>query len=72
MALGGCGIARGAVHGKSDPRGWEATENQVNLAQVFHTYFAALGVDSHKEFVVDGRPVAVADKSEQAIAEILR
>ena len=72
MALGGCGIARGAVHGKSDPRGWEATENQVNLAQVFHTYFAALGLDSHKEFVVDGRPVAVADKSEQAIAEILR
>ncbi|MAV36246.1 MAG: hypothetical protein CMJ59_12405 [Planctomycetaceae bacterium] len=71
IVVGGCGIARGAVYGRSDPRGWEATENQVNLAQVFHTYFAALGINSHQQFVVDGRPVAVADLAESAIPEIL-
>jgi hypothetical protein len=61
VVLGGCGIQRGAAYGKTNDNGTAVVDGQVDHTNLFHTYLAAVGLDSTATFDVGGRPVPMAD-----------
>ena len=71
VALAGCGIKGGVVHGKTNANGTNVTDGQVNGGHLFHTYLSALGLDPKKNWYVDQRPIARADPKAHAIKEVL-
>ncbi len=71
VCLGGAGIARGAVFGKTNANGTEVTENQVDAGNLFHTYLRGLGLNSKATFDVGGRRVPVADPAFGPITELI-
>lgn len=71
VVIGGAGVQRGAVIGKTNDTGTEVTDRQVDHANLFHTYLRATGVDTSKSFAIDGRDLPIADPSSQAIQELL-
>lgn len=71
IALGGCGIKGGAVVGKTNEKGTQVIDREVNGGHLFHTYYHAVGLDSSKSFYDKGRPVAKADPKTDALQEIL-
>lgn len=70
VTLAGCGIAGGAVVGKTNEDGTEVTERMVSPAHLHHTYYRALGIDPRKLYHVGSRPVYLADESAEAIGEL--
>ncbi len=71
ICLGGAGVRRGVVYGKTNANGTAVAENEVDHAKLFHTYLEAVGIDSSGHFVIDGREIPVADPSAQPIGELL-
>ena len=71
VLLGGCGIQRGAVIGKTNANGTAVTDREVDHGHLFHTLLAAVGVDSKSEFEIGGRKFPVADPAKGTIAELL-
>jgi len=71
VAMGGCGIQKGAVVGKTNATGTAVVDREVNGGHLFHTYLRALGFDSKKNFYVDQRPLPMADPKASPIEEIL-
>jgi uncharacterized protein (DUF1501 family) len=71
IAVGGCGIKGGAVHGKTNANGTAVTDGQVNGGHLFHTYLKALGFDGKKNWYIDKRPIPMADPKATAIKEVL-
>ncbi|MSR66447.1 MAG: DUF1501 domain-containing protein [Pedosphaera sp.] len=71
VCLGGAGIARGAVFGKTNATGTEVTEHQVDAGNLFHTYLRGLGLNSRATFDVGGRRVPVADPAFGPITELI-
>ncbi len=71
VLLGGCGVQRGGAFGKTNANGTEVVENQVDHAQLFHTYLTAVGLDTSETFDVGGRPMPIADPAAAAIKELL-
>ena len=71
VCLGGAGIQRGAVIGKTNDGGTAVTEREVDHGHLFHTYLQAVGVDSSDTFDVGGRPVPIADPAYEPIKELL-
>jgi len=71
VAMGGCGIQKGAVVGKTNATGTAVVDREVNGGHLFHTYLKALGFDSKKNFYVDQRPLPMADPKASPIEEIL-
>jgi hypothetical protein len=71
VALGGCGIQRGAVIGKTNAQGTAVTDRQVDGANLFHTYLQAVGLDSTDSFDIAGRPMPLADPASGPIEELL-
>ena len=71
LVLGGCGIQKGTVYGKTDRRGTEVTDGAVNQADLFHTFYTALGLDSARSFEVNGRSLPIADPGHGPISELL-
>ena len=71
VCLGGGGIQRGAVVGKTNANGTEVTERQVDGGHLFHTYLRALGVKSSGQFDIAGQKVPMADPAAEAIDELL-
>ena len=71
VALAGCGIKGGAVHGKTNANGTAVTDGQVHAGHLWHTYFKALGIDPQKNFYIDQRPLPIADPKAAAITEVL-
>jgi hypothetical protein len=71
VCLGGCGIAGGAVVGKTNANGTAVADREVNAGHLFHTYLKALGLDPTKNFYPDERPVPIADPKSAAITEVL-
>lgn len=71
IALAGCGIHKGAVIGKTDDRGFEITDRQVDHRHLLHTYLRAVGVDSSSDFTIEGRSFPIADPAVGAIEELL-
>jgi uncharacterized protein (DUF1501 family) len=71
VALGGAGIAKGAVVGKTNARGTEVVDRQVGAGHLFHTYLRAVGLDSKETVPVNGQDVFLADPSASPISELL-
>jgi hypothetical protein len=71
VCLGGAGIVRGAVLGKTNKNGTEVTEREVDAGHLFHTYLRALGLKSGGNFVIAGKKVPMADPAFDAIPELL-
>ncbi len=71
VCLGGAGIARGAVIGKTNDKGTEVTEREADAGNLFHTYLKALGLNSKGHFDLGGRQVLMADPAVGPIKELL-
>jgi hypothetical protein len=71
VCVAGAKIKRGAVIGKTNDNGTAVTEREVNQGHLFHTYLAALGLDSRGHFAIDGREVPMADPAFQPIDELI-
>lgn len=71
VVMGGAKVQPGAVIGKTNENGTQVVDRKVDHANLFHTYLQAVGVDTGKSFVVDGRDLPIADPSSQGIRELL-
>jgi len=71
VVLGGAGLQRGAVLGKTSDDGKKVVDAQVDHANLFHTYLRAVGLESTDTFDVAGRAVPMADPASHAIEELL-
>ncbi len=71
VALAGCGLKGGAVVGRTNENGTAVTDRQVNAADLFHTYFRAVGLNPKKNYYVNQQPVPMTDSKGNAIKEIL-
>jgi uncharacterized protein (DUF1501 family) len=71
VCLGGCGIAGGAVVGKTNANGTAVSEREVHGGHLFHTYFRALRLNPEKNYYVNQQPIPMADPKASAIEEVL-
>lgn len=71
ILLGGAGIQRGAVIGRTSADGTEVVDRPVDHGHIFHTVLRAIGVDSAGSFHVGGRDVTIADPAKGPITELL-
>ncbi len=71
VVMGGTGIQKGAVIGKTNDKGTEVTDRKVDHAHLFHTYLSAVGVNTSDSFQIDGRKQPIADPAYQPIRELL-
>ena len=55
ICLGGAKVHPGAVYGKTNANGTAVVDKQVDHANLFHTYLAAVGLDTTTSFDVAGR-----------------
>ena len=62
---------RGVAYGKTNAKGTEVVNGQVNHGNLFHTYLQAVGVDSTDSFDIEGRDVPIADPSSRMIRQVL-
>ncbi len=69
VGLAGAGILGGAVVGKSDAQAAEPVERPVTIEDLGATVYKALGIDAHKEYRVNGRPVRI-NKDGVAVREL--
>jgi hypothetical protein len=61
VAMAGCGIARGAVVGKTNDKGTFVVDQGHDVGDLFHTWFKALGIDPDKtEYDNNGQPLPIA------------
>ena len=71
MMLGGGPIRGGQVVGKTNPHGTEILERPVTVADLYRTYYPALGIPPNKKFHVDGQPIPVQEEGRETIRELL-
>jgi hypothetical protein len=71
ICLGGAGIVRGAVIGKTNANGTEVVEREMDTGHLFHTYLRALGLKSTGHFMVGGKKMPVADPAFEPVKELL-
>jgi hypothetical protein len=71
VVAGGCGLKQGVVLGKTNADGTAVTERPMNSAQLFHTWFRAVGLDTEKKYHVNQRPIPVAEPDIEPVAEVL-
>ena len=64
-------VHRGVAYGKTNAKGTEVVDGQVDHANLFHTYLQAVGVDSTDSFEIEGRDVPIADPASKMIRPIL-
>jgi hypothetical protein len=70
--LAGGGVQGGRVIGKTDDQGREIVERPVTIPELFASFAHAMGVDGHKEFHTNGRPITLVDKAGTPIPELFR
>tara|TARA_R110002072_G_scaffold303099_1_gene493582 strand:+ start:352059 stop:353345 length:1287 start_codon:yes stop_codon:yes gene_type:complete len=72
VAMGGGGIKRGQVVGKTNKLGTFVESEEYDIGHLFQTWFRALGVPEEKmEYVNEGQPLPVAHEECHAIEELL-
>jgi hypothetical protein len=71
VCVAGGRIQGSAVIGKTNDQGTEVVEGRVDHGQLFHTYLQAIGIDSHANFDIGGRPIPLADPAAGPIDELL-
>jgi uncharacterized protein (DUF1501 family) len=67
----GCGIKRGSVYGKTDPKGNTVTAEEVDAGSLFATIYSALGLDPHKNYYVGSRPIPLVNPGVEAIKALV-
>ncbi len=71
VVMAGARVHRGVAHGKTNAKGTEVVDGQVDHANLFHTYLQAVGVDSTDSFEIEGRDVPMADPASKMIRQVL-
>ncbi len=72
VALAGCGLKRGIVIGNTDKDGLQPVGKPYDFGDLFHTIFAALGIDAGQEgYPHNGQNLAIAHSDCAPIQEIL-
>jgi len=72
VMMGGCGLKAGAVVGKTNALGTFVAGDEHDIGHLFHTWFAALGIDSkQEEYDNNGQPLPIAHDDCHAIKELL-
>jgi hypothetical protein len=71
VVMAGSKVHRGLAYGKTNTKGTEVVDGQVDGASLFHTYLGAVGVDPTDSFDVEGRDVPIADPAAKMIHPIL-
>jgi hypothetical protein len=71
IAVGGCGIKPGLVHGRTNADGTEVVDGQVKAFDLFHTFYRALGLDPQARIFHGDRPLTLTDSNGTPIQEIL-
>jgi hypothetical protein len=62
LALAGCGVKGGQVHGATDKLGTEVVDRPVSVQDLFCTFCRALGINPRKENQSNvGRPLKIVD-----------
>jgi hypothetical protein len=70
--MGGSGLARGAVVGKTNDKGTFVASAEHDIGPLFHTWFRALGLDpAETEYDHGGQPLPLAHDDCGPIAELL-
>ncbi len=68
----GCGIKRGSVYGKSDPKGQTVVSEEVDAGSLFATIYSALGLDPNKNYHVGARPIPLVNPGVLPIKAVLQ
>ncbi len=72
LAMGGCGLKKGVVVGKTNARGTFVTGDEHDVGHLFHTWFKALGIDpAETEYDNNGQPLPIAHEDCSPIKEVL-
>jgi hypothetical protein len=72
VAMAGCGLAKGAVVGKTNDAGTWVIDAEYDVGHLFHTWFDAVGIDTTKNrYDNHGQPLPVANEDCQRIKELL-
>lgn len=72
LAMGGCGVQKGAVVGKTNDKGSFITTEEYDIGHMFHTWFRALGIDPFKkQYDNGGQPLPIAHEECKAVKELL-
>jgi uncharacterized protein (DUF1501 family) len=69
VALAGAGIQGGVVVGKTDEHAGHPVERPVKIEDLGATVYKALGIDGHKLYHANGRPIAI-NKDGIAVSEL--
>jgi hypothetical protein len=71
IVMAGAKTPRGVAYGKTNDRGTEVMDGQCDAAELFHTYLAAVGVDSSGSFDLEGREFPIADPAAKPIKALI-
>lgn len=71
VVLGGCGIQVGGVLGATNDNGTEIKDRPVHVAEMFHTYMKAVGVDPTGTHTVGGNKVPIGTPERSVVKELL-
>ena len=72
LAMAGCGVKKGIVVGKTNEQGTFVDGDAHDIGAMFHTWFAALGIDTTKvEYDNLGQPLPLAHDDMKPVKELL-
>jgi hypothetical protein len=71
VVLGGCGIQVGGVLGATNANGTEIADRPVHVAEMFHTYMQAVGLDPTATHDIGGNKIPVGAPERGAVKELL-
>ncbi len=71
VLMAGCRMPRGATYGATNDNGTEVVDGEVDHGNLFHTYLAAVDVDTSGSFSIEGRDIPIADPSSEPIYDLL-
>ncbi len=71
VVMAGAKVPRGAAYGKTNDQGTAVLDGQCDGAELFHTYLAAVGVDSSANFDLEGREFPIADPAAKPIKALV-
>lgn len=72
VAMAGAGLKPGLIHGETDAEGVFCKTKGHDIGDLFHTWFAALGIDAHKAEYMNGtQPLPIAHEFCEPVKDVL-
>jgi hypothetical protein len=72
LAMTGSGIQQGVVVGKTNDQGTDVATEPYDIGHIFHTWYEALGIVSHKAEYMNGtQPLPIAHDDMRPVKELL-